>query len=134
MAQAASQINIWQGSETRVELQIFDENAIPRDLLAEGIDGIEFVVATKEGRKTIAESPADGSGSVVDAAAGKIAFTIAAAALDGLTPLEVGVNTGKDFEPTPSLYGYITLKAGVDIKDKVYMPDVAIYFAPLPKV
>lgn len=130
MSQTTAQINIWQGSETKVELQIFDENSVPRNLTAEGIDGIEFVIAKKDDRITVA----DGNGSVVDGVAGKIDFTVTQTALDGILPADVGVSVNKDYEPVPSLYGYITLKAGLAIKDKVYMPDVAIYFAPLPKV
>lgn len=135
MAQSTSQINIWQGSSTKVELQIFDENQIPRDLTADLIAGIDFVIATKEGRQTIVESPTDGSGSVVDGLAGKIQFTISETALDGILPVDVGVNINKDYEPTPTLYGYITLKnSSLAVVDKVYLPDVAIYFNPLPKV
>jgi|GEM_PF-4813861 len=130
MATQSAQLNIWQGAETKVDIQIFTGNNIPRDLTAEGIDGIDFVFAAKSDRAKVVESPTGGTGAITDGISGKISLTINEDALDGINPSDVGVPALKEYEPAPSLFGYITLKSGTSVKDKVYLPDVAIYFEP----
>lgn len=132
MACSTGQINIYQGAQTKIDIQVFDENNVVKDLT--GIDSVGFKVAKKSDRVTIIESPSDATGSVTDAVNGRVSITVNSTVLDGITPINVDVEDKYLHVPTPTLFGYIELSALGVMVDKIYLPEVAIYFDTLPKV
>ncbi len=137
MTNTISQVNIYQGSQTTIKMQIFDENQLPRDLV--DIDTFSFIVAKKSDNKLILDSEKiyddedrkDAICLFKDKLNSAIEITVNQQSLSSLTPQDAGVPLGRQHIPTPTLWGYITLKKADEVVDKIYIPDIAIYFEPI---
>lgn len=115
-------INIYQNATTEINFQLLDEQDIPKDLTA--ITSVLLDVGIKKNQSKILTQV----GSIVSAINGQIKFLISPTPLNSLTPTSVNVPSNRNYKPTATLYGYVSLLTGATVVDKIFIDDMAIYF------